>query len=207
MRNFRIEWPVILPRVRYLGTLLLEETGVMLARSEVVELLSISLVSLVHVHSQSLIDVVLTTNKEWICDSGVLCHSMSDHSAAYCIYQSALRSQASYVTETWNVFVLIALDMIYTGYHGWFVKCLMMWTINTTLFMLHWRWGNVESGCAETKLILLQLRKELSEQNFWLYKPMKNHVNSKLRRASKERVFSTSSIQRIPYTTSLLEEC
>ena len=36
----------------------------MLARSEVVELLSISLVSLVHVHSQSLIDVVLTTNKE-----------------------------------------------------------------------------------------------------------------------------------------------
>ena len=29
-------------------------------------------------HSQSLLDVVLTTNKERICDSGVLCHSMSD---------------------------------------------------------------------------------------------------------------------------------
>ena len=49
-------------------------------------------------HSQSLLDVVLTTNKERICDSGVLCHSMSDHSAIYCIYQSAVRSQASFVT-------------------------------------------------------------------------------------------------------------
>ena len=49
-------------------------------------------------HSQSLLDVVLTTNKERICDSGVLCHSMSDHSAIYCIYQSAVRSQANFVT-------------------------------------------------------------------------------------------------------------
>ena len=49
-------------------------------------------------HSQSLLDVVLTINKERICDSGVLCHSMSDHSAIYCIYQSALRTQSGFVT-------------------------------------------------------------------------------------------------------------
>ena len=48
-------------------------------------------------HSQSLLDVMLTTNKERICDSCVLCHSMSDHSAIYCIYRSAVRSQASSV--------------------------------------------------------------------------------------------------------------
>ena len=47
-------------------------------------------------HSKSLLDAILTSNKERINDSGVLVHAMSDHSAVYCVmYVSVL--YASYV--------------------------------------------------------------------------------------------------------------
>ena len=53
--------------------------------------------------SQSLLDVVLTTKSELICDSGVLLHSMSDHSAIYCFRKSSLKNQPRYhiLTEIW----------------------------------------------------------------------------------------------------------
>ena len=48
--------------------------------------------------SQSLLDVVLTTKSELICDSGILLHSMSDHSAIYCFRKSSLKNQPRYHT-------------------------------------------------------------------------------------------------------------
>ena len=49
-------------------------------------------------HSESLLDVVLTSNKERINESGVLVHAMSDHSAVYCIHKATLKPAVRYVT-------------------------------------------------------------------------------------------------------------
>ena len=48
--------------------------------------------------SQSLLDIILTTNSKLICDSGVLQHSMSDHFAIYCFRKSSLKNQPRYLT-------------------------------------------------------------------------------------------------------------
>ena len=49
-------------------------------------------------HSESLLDIVITTNKEVVCDSGVLIHSMSDHHAVYCVRKSTLKLSPRFST-------------------------------------------------------------------------------------------------------------
>ena len=49
-------------------------------------------------HSKSLLDVLLTSNKKHINDSGVLIHAMSDHSAVYCIHKATLKPAVRHIT-------------------------------------------------------------------------------------------------------------
>ena len=53
-------------------------------------------------HSKSLLDVVLTLNKERINDSGLLVHTMSDHLAVYSIRKATLKPAVRYTTY-WNM--------------------------------------------------------------------------------------------------------
>ena len=80
-------------------------------------------------HSESL-DVFLTSNKELINDSGVLVHTMSDHSAVYCMCKATLKPAVRYITYR-NMKTSpdkFCQDLQLVPY-GLFVIFLMMWTI------------------------------------------------------------------------------
>ena len=134
---------------------------------------------------------------------------MSDHSAIYCIYQSALRSQASFVTYRdmkhfcanrfrcdlhkvpWMVCEVF--DDVDDQYHTWYTLFMEVANHHAPLKTRKCRKRMVPWMTPEIRELMRQRDKthriavkERSEQHFQLYKSMRNHVNCELRRARKE---------------------
>ena len=162
--------------------------------------------------SQSLLDVILTTNKELICDSGVLLYSMSDHSAIYCFCKSSLKNQPRYFTyrdmnkfrcEQFNLdlhfvpwLICTVFDDVDDQCYAWYTLFMEIADRHAPLKTKRYKkrrvpWMNAEIKelmwqCDQTHRIAIKTK---DEQLFQLYKCIRNNVTSELRKAKKEYLY------------------
>ena len=160
-------------------------------------------------HSESLLDIVITTNKEVVCDSGVLIHSMSAHHAVYCVRKSTLKLSPRFSTYCdmrnfnsdsfcrdlsqvpWSICEIF--NDINDCYYAWYTLFMEIANEHAPIRTKKCKkrqvpWMNLEIKelMRQRDLIRRTASKQKKEIYFKLYKCLRNHLTSELRKAKRE---------------------